>query len=190
MFLLKRWTRMDKGTAWVRMSSTWVLVWMCVFVWVCGCSMRVYGVCVCVCLCVCVCVCARARARARACSPGCALFFSLERKRLHYRKRSSRVFVLAVLYFCDSGQTAPHKQHSAPKLPPLWPSGKASNPTAETRGSIPARPPPWPSGEGVRLGSGRSGFRIPLGTGFFRVESFQWLKNWHSSGYPARRLAL
>ena len=26
--------------------------------------------------------------------------------------------------------------------------------------------------------------------GFFRVESYQWLKNRHSSGYPARRLAL
>ena len=25
---------------------------------------------------------------------------------------------------------------------------------------------------------------------FFGVESNQWLKNWHSSGYPARRLAL
>ena len=25
---------------------------------------------------------------------------------------------------------------------------------------------------------------------FFRVESCQWLKNWHSSGFPARRLAL
>ena len=25
---------------------------------------------------------------------------------------------------------------------------------------------------------------------FFGVESYQWLKNWHSSGYPARRLAL
>ena len=24
----------------------------------------------------------------------------------------------------------------------------------------------------------------------FQVESYQWLKNWHSSGYPARRLAL
>ena len=30
-----------------------------------------------------------------------------------------------------------------------------------------ARPPRWPSGEGVRLGSGRSGVRIPLAKGFF-----------------------
>ena len=58
------------------------------------------------------------------------------------------------------------------------------------RVSPPAPPPRWPSGLGVRLGSGRSGLRIPLVTGFFRVESYQWLKNWHSSGYPARRLAL
>ena len=32
---------------------------------------------------------------------------------------------------------------------------------------------------------------IPLSTQiFFEVESHQWLKNWYSSGYPARRLAL
>ena len=39
-------------------------------------------------------------------------------------------------------------------------------------------------------GSGRSQVQIPLATGFFQVESYQWLINWHSSGYPARRLAL
>ena len=35
------------------------------------------------------------------------------------------------------------------------------------------RPPRWPSGLGDRLGSGRSGVRIPLATGFFRIESYQ-----------------
>ena len=30
------------------------------------------------------------------------------------------------------------------------------------------------------LGSGRFGVRIPLATGFFRVESYHWHKNWHS----------
>ena len=40
------------------------------------------------------------------------------------------------------------------------------------------------------LESGRSQVRIPLAPGFFRVESYQWLKNWHPNGYPARRLAL
>ena len=34
--------------------------------------------------------------------------------------------------------------------------------------------------------SWRSGVQIPLAMGFFRVESYQWLKTWHSSGYPAR----
>ena len=34
-----------------------------------------------------------------------------------------------------------------------------------------AWPPRWPSGSGVRLGSGRSGVRIPLGTGFFSGSS-------------------
>ena len=38
--------------------------------------------------------------------------------------------------------------------------------------------------------AGGSGFESRLRLDFFGVESYQWLKNWHSSGYPARRLAL
>ena len=34
------------------------------------------------------------------------------------------------------------------------------------------------------------GFESRLCRDFSGVESYQWLKNWHSSGYPARRLAL
>ena len=34
------------------------------------------------------------------------------------------------------------------------------------------------------------GFESRLRWDFFGVKSYQWLKNWHSSGYPARRLAL
>ena len=34
------------------------------------------------------------------------------------------------------------------------------------------------------------GFESRLHRDFFGVESHKWLKNWHSSGYPARRLAL
>ena len=30
----------------------------------------------------------------------------------------------------------------------------------------------------------------PACDGFFWVESFQWLKHWHSNGHPSRRLAL
>ena len=33
-------------------------------------------------------------------------------------------------------------------------------------------------------------FESRLRRDFFGVESYQWLRNWHSSGYPARRLAL
>ena len=33
------------------------------------------------------------------------------------------------------------------------------------------------------------GFESRLRQDFSGVESYQWLKNWHSSGYPARRLA-
>ena len=35
-----------------------------------------------------------------------------------------------------------------------------------------------------------SGFESGLCRDFSGVESYQWLKNWHSSGYPARHLAL
>ena len=34
------------------------------------------------------------------------------------------------------------------------------------------------------------GFESRLRRDFFGVESYQWLEHWHSSGYPARRLAL
>ena len=34
------------------------------------------------------------------------------------------------------------------------------------------------------------GFESCLRRDFFGVESYQWLENWHSSGYPARRLSL
>ena len=34
------------------------------------------------------------------------------------------------------------------------------------------------------------GFESRLRRDFFGVKSYQWLKNWHSGGYPARRLAL
>ena len=34
------------------------------------------------------------------------------------------------------------------------------------------------------------GFEFRLCRDFSGVKSYQWLKNWHSSSYPARRLAL
>ena len=34
------------------------------------------------------------------------------------------------------------------------------------------------------------GFESGLCWNFSGVESYQWLKSWHSRGYPARRLAL
>ena len=39
----------------------------------------------------------------------------------------------------------------------------------------------------AKIWGSNSACRIP---GFFWVESYQWLKNWHSSGYPARCLEL
>ena len=34
------------------------------------------------------------------------------------------------------------------------------------------------------------GFESRLRRDFFGIESYQWRQNWHSSGNPARRLAL
>ena len=51
-------------------------------------------------------------------------------------------------------------------------------------------PPRWPSGKASASRAEDPGFKSRLRRDFFRVESYQWLKNWHSSGYPARRLAL
>ena len=48
-------------------------------------------------------------------------------------------------------------------------------------------------GLGVKVSASRAEepwFESRLRRDFSRVESYQWLKNWHSSGYPARRLAL
>ena len=52
------------------------------------------------------------------------------------------------------------------------------------------RPPRWPSGKASASRTEDPGFESRLRRKFFGVESYQWLKNWHSSGYPARRLAL
>ena len=69
-----------------------------------------------------------------------------------------------VLFFLKKKKKSPNKQTTKP---PCWPSGKASAPRAED-----------------------PGFESRLRRDFYGVESYQWLKNWHSSGYPARRLAL
>ena len=49
-------------------------------------------------------------------------------------------------------------------------------------------PPRWPSGEASTSRAEDPGFKTCQD--FFGVKSYQWLKNWHSSGYPARHLAL
>ena len=60
----------------------------------------------------------------------------------------------------------------------------------------PPPPPPTPHrpvGLVVKASASRAegyGFESRLRRDFFGVESYQWLQNWHSSGYPARRLAL
>ena len=60
-------------------------------------------------------------------------------------------------------------------------------------------PPPSPpqpnrlAGQVVKASASRAGdpgFESRLRRDFSGVESYQWLKNWHSSGYPARRQAL
>ena len=53
-----------------------------------------------------------------------------------------------------------------------------------------AVPPRWPNGKASASRAEGPGFESRLRRDFFGVESYQWLKNWHSTGYPARRLAL
>ena len=52
------------------------------------------------------------------------------------------------------------------------------------------RPPRWPSGRVSASRAEGPGLESRLRWDFFGVESYQRLKHWHSSGYPARRLAL
>ena len=57
--------------------------------------------------------------------------------------------------------------------------------------NTPNRLPRWPSGKAVCLENGRPWVWFLLAPwGFFWVESYQWLKNWHSCSYPVRHLAL
>ena len=51
-------------------------------------------------------------------------------------------------------------------------------------------PPRWPSGKASASRAEDPGFESRLRRDFFGVESYQWLKSWHSSGYPAGPLAL
>ena len=54
-------------------------------------------------------------------------------------------------------------------------------------------PPFYQTGLVVKASASRAedpGFESRLRWDFSGAKSYQWLKNWHSSGYPARRLAL
>ena len=52
------------------------------------------------------------------------------------------------------------------------------------------RSPRWLSGKASASRVEDPGLESRLRREFFGVASYQWLKNWHSSVYPARRLAL
>ena len=47
------------------------------------------------------------------------------------------------------------------------------------------KPPHWPSGKASASRAEEPRFESHLHRNFLGVESYQWLKNWHSSGYPA-----
>ena len=51
-------------------------------------------------------------------------------------------------------------------------------------------PPHWPSDKVSASRAEDPGFESRLRWDFLGVESYQWLKNWRTSGYPARCLAL
>ena len=52
------------------------------------------------------------------------------------------------------------------------------------------RPPGWPSGKASASRAKDPKLESRLRWDFFGVKSYQWFKNWRSSGYPARCLAL
>ena len=56
--------------------------------------------------------------------------------------------------------------------------------------SYKSRPPRLPSGKASASRAEDPGFESRLRRDFWGVKSYQWHKNWHSSGYPARRLAI
>ena len=49
--------------------------------------------------------------------------------------------------------------------------------------------PHWPSCKASASRAEDPGFESRLCRDFFEAESYQWLQNWHSSGYPVRCLA-
>ena len=51
-------------------------------------------------------------------------------------------------------------------------------------------PPRWPSGKASTSRAEDPRFESRLRPDFFGVDPYQWLNNWHFSGYPARCLAL
>ena len=67
-----------------------------------------------------------------------------------------------------------------------WPINKGTQQTNHTTHT----PPRWPSGKASGSRAEYLQFESHLRQDFLRVESYQWLQNWHSSGCPARRLAL
>ena len=51
-------------------------------------------------------------------------------------------------------------------------------------------PPRWPSGKASASRAEDPGFESRFRRDFSGVRSYEWLKQWHFSGYPTRRLAL
>ena len=62
-----------------------------------------------------------------------------------------------------------------------------STPLSRWQNRLPTwRTPRWPSGKASASRAEDPEFESRLCRDFFGIESYQWLKNWHSSGYPAK----
>ena len=74
--------------------------------------------------------------------------------------------------------------------PPHWPRGKVFALTHNTQDQTTLPVANRLTGLVIKVSVLRAedpGFKSCLHRDFFRVESYQWLENWHSMGYPARR---
>ena len=77
----------------------------------------------------------------------------------------------------------------ANRISPRWFALFTFGPVCHIRASQ-CPPPRWPSGKASASRAKEPEFESRLRRDFSGVEPYQWLKYWHSSGYPVRRLAL
>ena len=171
-------------------NNMYVCISICMYIYTLACTCT--SVCVCVCVCVCVYVCVRVRAGMLVCS--CAYITT---------------YVCACVCVCVPTRAFAHAcvflHVTVSQRIITWRSIThviANNTVTLMKATEKGRS--W-SGDTIQVMHNHlaglvdmasasevvdPGFKSHLWQDFFQVESYQWLKNWHSSGYPARCLAL